>query len=231
MRDMRNFRCRPGKKGVALAGYTGPKDVEHIDVPEGVREIGSDFCLNRTVFKDCVALRSITFPASVDRLFSFSLSILSFPGHCPRLEEITLLGSSVKLDPYLFGAGPYPGGRTGSVRIWAPDMPLGKIPAGYKPNALLGFLHALDTEAAVPEERRTEYKEYVRSQRKRLFPLAVRHEALLRFMFAEKMLDHKDIGLLLEECEKQDNAAAKAAVMDYAGRSLKPVDPVKAFRL
>lgn len=35
-------------------------------------------------------------------------------------------------------------------------------------------------------------------------------------MFAEKMIPRKDIDLLLEECDEQKNAAAKAAVLEYA---------------
>ena len=47
----------------------------------------------------------------------------------------------------------------------------------------------------------------------------------MRLMFAEKMIVRKDIDSLLEECDRQNNIAAKAAVLDYAGRSLEPVDP------
>jgi len=50
-------------------------------------------------------------------------------------------------------------------------------------------------------------------------------------MLTEKMLDHKDIDLLLEEFDQQNYIAAKATVLDYAGRNLKPVDPTKEFKL
>ena len=50
-------------------------------------------------------------------------------------------------------------------------------------------------------------------------------------MLAEKILDCKDIVPLLSECDQQNNVAAKAAVLDYAGRNLKPVDPTKEFKL
>ena len=75
------------------------------------------------------------------------------------------------------------------------------------------------------------YLKYIKGQRKRLFPAAIQHEELLQLMLAEKMLDRKDIDPLLKEGDKQNNFAAKAAVLDYAGRNLKPVDPLKEFRL
>ena len=78
---------------------------------------------------------------------------------------------------------------------------------------------------------RAGYLKYIKGQNKRLFPAAIQHEELLQLMFAEKMIPRKDIDPLLEECDKQNNIAAKAAVLDYAGRNLKPVDPTKEFKL
>ena len=81
------------------------------------------------------------------------------------------------------------------------------------------------------EEIKAGYLKYIKRQRKRLFPEAVQYEELLRVMLAEKILDCKDIVPLLSECDQQNNVAAKAAVLDYAGRNLKPVDPTKEFKL
>ena len=52
----------------------------------------------------------------------------------------------------------------------------------------------------------------------------------MQLMFAEKMIPRKDIDLLLEECDKQKNAAAKAAVLEYA-HQFDPADTGKTYNL
>ena len=49
-------------------------------------------------------------------------------------------------------------------------------------------------------------------------------------MFAEKMIPRKDIDLFLEECDKQKNTAAKAAVLEYA-HQFDPADTGKTYNL
>ena len=49
-------------------------------------------------------------------------------------------------------------------------------------------------------------------------------------MFAEKMIPREDIDLLLEECDGQKNAAAKAAVLEYA-HQFDPADTSKTYKL
>ena len=100
-----------------------------------------------------------------------------------------------------------------------------------KPGACAGFAKAYLDGWEIDEEIKAGYLKYIKRQRKQLFPAAIQHEELLQLMFAEKMLDRKDIDLLLEEFDQQNNIAAKAAVLDYAGRNLKPVDPTKEFKL
>ena len=100
-----------------------------------------------------------------------------------------------------------------------------------KPGACVGFAKAYLDSAELDEEIRAGYLKYIKGQKKRLFPAAIQHEELLRLMFAEKILDRNDIDPLLAECGKQNNSAAKAAVLDYAGRNLKPVDLTKEFEL
>lgn len=62
-------------------------------------------------------------------------------------------------------------------------------------------------------------------------PEAVRYEELLRLMFAEKMIPQKDVALLLEECDRQKDTAAKAAVLEYAHKSFDAADPCKKYKL
>ena len=81
------------------------------------------------------------------------------------------------------------------------------------------------------EEIKAEYLEYIKGHKKKLYPDAVRHEELLQLMFADKMIPRKDVELLLEECDKQKNNAAKAVVLEYAHQNFKPTDTDKNYKL
>ena len=113
----------------------------------------------------------------------------------------------------------------------APHISIAKFDKEDKPGACVGFAKAYLDGWEMDEEIKAGYLKYIKRQRKRLFPEAVQYEELLRVMLAEKILDCKDIVPLLSECDQQNNVAAKAAVLDYAGRNLKPVDPTKEFKL
>ena len=99
-----------------------------------------------------------------------------------------------------------------------------------KPGACCGFAKAYLDGAEIDEEIKAGYLKYIKGQKKKLYPAAVQHEALLQLMFAEKMIPRKDIDLLLEECDKQKNAAAKAAVLEYA-HQFDPADTGKTYKL
>ena len=112
---------------------------------------------------------------------------------------------------------------TGSYPILiAPHMSISGFCVKDKPSACCGFAKLLEAGAEVDEEIKASYLKYIKGQKKRLYPFAVQHEELLRLMLTEKMLVRKDVDLLLEECDKQENVTVKAAVLEYSGRNLKP---------
>ena len=113
----------------------------------------------------------------------------------------------------------------------APHIPISDFDAADKPSACAGFAKLYFEKAELDEEIKAGYLKYIQGKKRQFYPLAVKHEALLQLMFAEKMISRKDIDPLLEECDQQNNIAAKAAVMEYAGKGLEPMDPLKEFKL
>ncbi len=142
---------------------------------------------------------------------------------CANLQSVTIPKSVEEIDKSVF--------EDSSPAIIAPHIPIDDFAPKNKPGACAGFARAYLDGAELDDEIKAGYLKYIKGQKKRLFPAAIQHEELLQLMFAEKMLVRKDIDPLLEECDKQNNIAAKAAVLDYAGRNLKPVDPTKEFKL
>ena len=182
-----------------------------VTIPESIIKIGD------SVFEGCTGLTSVAIPESV-----MEIGKGAFKG-CTGLHSVTIPESVKKIGKSVF-SDCYP------VLI-APHIPISGFDAVNKPGACAGFATLYFEKGELDEEIKADYLKYIKGKKKQFYPLAVEHEPLLQLMFAEKMIPRKDIDLLLEECDKQNNIAAKAAVLDYAGRSLEPVDPLKEFKL
>ena len=162
-------------------------------VPEGVETI------KESAFRDCARLPEAILPKSL-----LSIGPQAF-SNCRSLRRIVLLGEHTI--PAVKTEDPFEGA---DAPIIAPDLPLGDMPPFWKPRAVWGF--ALERDRYF-EEHQGRYLRYIRSQRKRLFPLAVRRQELLLLMFEEQMIPRKDIQLLLDEADRQGNAAARSIVL------------------
>ena len=142
---------------------------------------------------------------------------------CANLQSVTIPKSVEEIDKSVFeGSRP---------AIIAPHIPIDEFAPKNKPGACAGFAKAYLDGMELDEEIKEEYLEYIKGNKKRLYPDAVRHEELLQLMFAGKMIPRKDVDVLLEECEKQKNATAKAAVLEYAHQFLGAADSGKSYKL
>ena len=142
---------------------------------------------------------------------------------CANLQSVTIPKSVEEIDKSAF--------EDSRPAIIAPHIPIDEFAPKNKPGACAGFAKAYLDGMELDEEIKEEYLEYIKGNKKKLYPDAVRHEALLQLMFTEKMIPQKDIDLLLEECEKQKNAAAKAAVLEYGHQFLGAADTDKTYKL
>ena len=203
------------KEGV-LTEYNGPGG--DVAIPEGVETIGP------SAFDERAALTGVTFPESL-----LTIEFHAFM-ECRSLTEITIPQNVRKIGPWAFfyceglrritllGAETAPGVKQEDpfedvdAPIVAPNLPLGKMPAFWKLRAAWGF--AVEREQ-YPETRQEEYLKYIKTQRKRLYPLAVRSQELLLLMLEEELVPPKEFQLLLDEADRQNNPAAKAVIQAY----------------
>ena len=193
-----------------LTKYTGPGG--DVTIPEGVTEIGE------SAFEYCKSLTSVTIPEGVTEIGDWAFY------DCTGVKILTILSAMEHVRADTFGnefTGFY------CPVLIAPHIPISGFDPALKPRACCGFAKLYLENAELDGELKAGYLKYIRSQRKRLFPLVMENQELLQVMLREKMLNRKDIDLLLPECGKQKDIAAKAAVMDYAGKNLEPVDPAK----
>ena len=187
------------------------KGLTSVTIPEGIIKIGNG------VFEGCTGLTGVAIPESV-----MEIGKSAFKG-CTGLTSVTIPERVKKIGKSVF-SDCYP------VLI-APHIPISGFDAVNKPGACAGFAKLYFGKTELDEEIKADYLKYIKGKKTQFYPLAVEHEALLQIMFAEKMIPRKDIDPLLEECDQQNNIAAKAAVLEYVGKSLEPMDPLKEFKL
>ena len=142
---------------------------------------------------------------------------------CKNLQSVTIPKSVEEIDKSVF--------EDSRPAIIAPHIPVDDFAPANKPGACAGFAKAYLDGMELDEEIKAEYLEYIKGHKKKLYPDAVRHEELLQLMFADKMIPRKDVELLLEECDKQKNNAAKAVVLEYAHQNFKPTDTDRNYKL
>ena len=212
MDERQEFEIEAG----VLTRYSGPGG--EVAVPEGVEAI------QHSVFDACAGLTGVTLPESL-RTIGFHAFM-----ECPKLTEITIPQNVCKIGPWAFfsckglrkitllSTNMAPVSKENDpfdevdAPIAAPNLPLKNMPACWKPRAAWGF--ALEWEQ-YPQARQEEYLSYIRSQRKRLCPLAVRRQELLLLMLGEEMFSRKEMEMLLEEADRQNSAAVRSMILDY----------------
>ena len=181
--------------------------IERLEIPAGVRRTG--IC----VFRGCKNLREVRVLAEADGILNRAFC------ECNALGKLYLAGAADCLrDDFPQGA---------DCVIIAPKVKLPTMPVPIKAKLASGFAAAYEAGETEKGWPRDEYLRYIRSQRKRLFPLALRRQALLRLMLAQKMLRPDDIKELLQN-EKCD-AEAKAALLKYKSANFPNSDTDELF--
>lgn len=181
--------------------------IERLEIPAGVRRTG--IC----VFRGCKNLREVRVLAEADGILNRAFC------ECNALGKLYLAGAADCLrDDFPQGA---------DCVIIAPKVKLSSVPPSIKAMLVSGFAAADEAGEAEKGWAREEYLRYIRSQRKRLFPLALRRQELLRLMLAQKMLLADDIKVLLQN-EKCD-AEAKAVLLAYKSANFPNSDTDELF--
>lgn len=220
-RNLRRLRLSKGLTKVGSGMACGCTALTEIDLPDSLTDIG-EYTFSES------GLTSLTIPAGVTIVRRRAFAV------CRDLREVTVAGDT-ELTYEVFA-------RSGVETL---RLQKGKLVSStFEGCDRLTTVYAQQSLAALPkgevkdaaimtavrritsgEERNEEALRYIKNQRRRLFPMAVREPELLRFMAAEGMLTGKDYPLLLAEAEAQQNTAAKAAVLEHQNRSGGPPDP------
>ena len=224
------FQDREDASGIELDIFYNCPNITNVAIPRCVARIAHVLFENTLWLKklgefavvDHVLIKyqgretNVVIPEEIEELGRYSFA------YCKSVKRVTIPESVEEIDKSVF--------EDSRPAIIAPHIPIDDFAPKNKPGACAGFAKAYLDGAELDEEIKAGYLKYIKGQRKRLFPVAIQHEELLRLMFAEKMIVRKDIDPLLAECDKQNNIAAKAAVLDYA-HQFDPADTSKTYKL
>ena len=190
-----------------------------IHISEGVTKIGY------RAFYFCKELRSVILPSTINTIFREA-----FCG-CHQLVSVTIQGDIVIYDRVFSDCSElreviFEGSVTNEgdmcivpdAVIYAPKMEIGKFHASCRKNALHGFLKMNKTEVAVEQKVFDSYVKYCRSQRKRLYDIAISNNDLLEFMVSEKIISPDDVDSLIDLAMKSDCVSIVETISAYGQR-------------
>lgn len=168
-------------------------------IPEGVEVIGQEAfqscvelievslpeslkIIEGYAFANCSKLRSITIPADVQMIGVAAFS------RCSNLKEVMIQGSLISLHRSMFALADLDGIDNDPVPLIAPDLPIKRVPAKLKLNAILGFIEMrkrhMDMAAAVEQG----YLKYIHARGRHLEDNALRFPELKQLLMEENIL-------------------------------------------
>ena len=108
-------------------------------------------------------------------------------------------------------------------RVYAPLCRITEL-GPIKPQAAVGFTELECKDYEFDSEVRKSYDNYIKRQRKALYPFAIGNNALLQHMTERKVIPVDQIEECINYADQQGNTEAKAVLIDYRNREFKDAD-------
>ena len=213
--------------GIGQEAFSGCTGLASITIPTSVAKIGPyafQGCtgltsltlsegiavIDRCAFEGCTGLTGITIPAGVTEIGCSAFSA------CTALREVTFLGMPSMLHQEVFS------GADANLVLHTPDTLITQLPSGYKQAAARDFAKRYISGAELPEAYRADCLKYIKGQKKKLYPLALRFPALLHVMLAEQIVPKGDIPDLTDQAAAVGNAESTAMLLEYQSKQITP---------
>lgn len=101
-------------------------------------------------------------------------------------------------------------------QLMTPHIPIGRIGSGLKIHAALGYIHMVCEGRSLDAELDAGFAKYVKSQRKRLFPLMASDAAVATYLLCEGLVQRKELPQLAALMEGVTNEDVRARAERYA---------------
>ena len=176
--------------------FEGCSSIRQLRLPPKLKKINEGLC------SDCDGLEEVVIPEKVTEI-----GLDAFQG-C-ALQRVTLLGKRVEMEVYPFG-------QEKNFRLFAPNLSITELKPVYRENAIRGFLH--QEGEMFSAERRADYLSYIKTNYKKLSPLALEEPELLRLMLEEKMLTPKAAEQMAVQAAQESCPEAAVQLLDYQNK-------------
>ncbi len=215
----------PSVTTIGAGAFGGCSKLASLTLPPKMKKISAYFCL------DCKSLREVTLPPALTSIGTESfagtaLETVTIPATVTTMKARAFQGchlrravlqGELKLSGQILGKAPF--------ELIAGEIPFSQLPQAYRVCGVLGFAACYQEGQALGEEYQAECLQYIKGQRKRLYPLAMKHPALLSVMVSEKLIPKEDMENLLQQAAKLKRAELNAMLLEYQSRTFGAMDP------
>ena len=230
-RSLTSVSIPEGVTSIGESAFELCSKLTSVTIPTGVRSIGKrafSFCNNLTTvtipdsvtsigeeaFMSCNGLTDLTIPSGV--MFNGYDAFT----YCEKLIRLSL-PKGVNLPK---SCRAY---RLPLEVLRAPDRPLNTFP-DHKTAIAVGYAEMVSEGQTFSDELEQEYQTYIKRQRKRLYPNAVKYPGLIRYMMMRKIIPLTDVEPLLGMAEEQKNLELKAELLEYVNTAFTPKQRINA---
>ena len=186
----------PNVKIIERGAFGQCDGLQQVVIPEGVSIIDNE------VFFECRNLKTVFLPVSVKEILWGAFR------ECRNLEGVHTDASELDIKSDTFENSP-------KAYLVAPNLKLTSIAdttMRYRTAAY--FCKRILAGENLPSETVAYYKKYVKSQRKKMYDIALKDEEFLQYMIAESVIPKSDISEVVDRADKL-SPAAKAALLAY----------------
>lgn len=179
--------------------------LEQIKLNEGLQYIGAE------AFAGCSKLSEVTVPQTVT-----SIGTNAFYG-CSGLQRLYLEGNVCPWheDRWLT-ENEHP------FTVIAPKVAIKDVIKDWKLNFVMGYAYCRTHDIQIADAIASDYVAYIKSQRKRLYPEAIKDGELLQCMMLDKIIPIDEIQSLLQELSAGKMVEARAALLAYNNALMTP---------
>ena len=229
-----------GVKEIAPCAFSWIEGPFSLTLREGVAEIDA------MAFQNCGGLENIVLPDSLDwigeRAFDGSgLSQVILPENVSAVRQRAFHGSCKTVDIRSRFLNLFEGDTFFSLEFTLDRLleygesivlipryaPISSFTGDLRFHAMLGFARLYVAGEALDEARKAEDLKFIRTNRKRLYSLAVKYPELFQLMLQEKIIPGSDVERVLELTSQQQKTELTAALLDYQEKNFRRRDPVR----
>lgn len=184
-----------GVEIIRNAAFSWRTGILNVTMPHSLRVI------EEGAFEGCGGLRHVVIPEGVREIHC-----AAFHG-CHAMNTLEIPQSLEVYEDFIE--------EYGKTAIKAPGISLGDIPDMYKNKAAHGYAWLLAEGREQDAAIKAEYSEYIRQNKKQLYPAAMLSMPLMQHLMNEQLIDREDVEKMVSEATENNDFDLTASLLNY----------------